>query len=611
MLQQLNRQGRFSLARAMACALLLASCSSPPPDWSSTLDDLTTRFERSIGIPAAAGIEADADLQPPGRSLAEIETARLTRVQIWNRLQSIDPSVLSPEHSARYFALFDRLAPLIELDRYSMGGNEAPGPYLLTDRHGAYVTLITELTDRPIRNREDADKWLASLADAATAIDSETQRFQVEAASGVIPPAEILTRAIADLSAQLDPSREPAVLGHFRAQLAQLEDIPDFESTRLTDEARTIYAGELAPVLTTLRERFATLQTEAPAEPGLWAQPDGEERYRALFSFYVMQDVSPDEIATLAATAMEDARIEADAVLTAMSITDGEVGARLELLANAQVDDVSAIENVPGEITPPMTGDAMSARMTQRFDWARNNLAQLISAGEIRPLVMHAATLPAHEPRWPIQAEARPDPSSVDRLNYDVAEFSNWPDWSLPVLAYAEGLPGRHLVTSQRSFAHPVRHGAGAGLSDGWSLYATTLAFDLGGYDDRPEDRLGHLQYVILKAGLAETDVGIHQQRWSRSRAVEHLRSATGLAVDTLSSFVDEVIRRPGQSAAAFAGMEALRNFRNRADRRLGPKFDLRQFHNVLIAGGPRPLAAVERDVERWIAAQEAPLPTN
>lgn len=577
------------------------------------LEQLEGRFESSVGLPAAAGFDATSAEDRATSSLADVEAARLTRLQLLNELQSVDPETLPTELQQRYYRIADRLAPLVELDRFGMASRDLPGPYLLTDRDGAYVEQIDILLETPIANRQEADAWLARLADAAEAIRTETRRFRVETQAGVIPPVDIANRAIADLDRQLDPSREPAVLRHFRQQLAQLTGIETYESTRLGDEARTIYAGEVAPALTELREIFQALREAGHTDDGLWSQPDGAARYAALFAFYVAPGVEPADIVQRAETALEDARIEADALLAEIDRTEGSVSERLTALALAtSVENEEDVKEAASGDEPPVAAAAsMNARLNQRFDWARNNLAQMISTGTIRPLVVRSREVHRHDPLWPVRYVSQTDPSASDMIFFDPVVFAKWPDWSLPALIFAEGLPGRHLIASQRSFAHPVSNGAGEGLARGWSLYAAGLASDLGGYDDRRADRIGYLQFTMLQAALARADIGVHLEEWNTGQAVDFLHTATGLDRGVLESLAAEIVRRPARSASTFAGNEAIWNFRDRAATRLGSSFDLRKYHDVVLAGGPRPLATVERDVERWLTGLEAPPPVN
>lgn len=613
MLQQLNRHARRMAGAGGAALLLLAACSDDPPDRTAALEALEAQFESSISLSPVTGFTAATAAEGGAASLADVEAARLARLQILNQLQAMDPDTLPAELQERFYEIHDRLVPVVELDRFGMANRTLPGPYLITDRDGAHVERIDGLLEARIVNRQDADAWLGDLADTATAIRTETQRFRVETRAGVTLPVSIAERAIADLDRQLDPAREPEVLRSFRLQLAQLTGIESYESTRLADEARTIYASDLAPALTELSEIFEAQRQSGHSDDGLWSQPDGEARYAALFAFYVAPGVAPEEISSRAETVLEETQLEVEALLTELGRTEGSVGERLAALSVESIEDEGA-EGVDAasDPEPPLEATAsMNARLNQRFDWARNNLAQMISAGAIRPLVVRAKEVHRHEPLWPVRYVAQGDPAASDMILFDPAVFARWPDWSLPALIYADGLPGRHLLASQRSFTHPTRNGASGGLSDGWSLYAAGLASDLGGYDDHRADRIGYFQFTMLATALAQADIGVHVERWSAEEAGDFIQSTTGLNREVVDSMVAEIVRHPARSVSAFAGNEALWSYRDRAATRLGSAFDLRRFHDVILAGGPRPFATVERDIESSLAGLETPPPAN
>jgi uncharacterized protein (DUF885 family) len=139
-----------------------------------------------------------------------------------------------------------------------------------------------------------------------------------------------------------------------------------------------------------------------------------------------------------------------------------------------------------------------------------------------------------------------------------------------------------------------------SGFSDGWAAYAETLAFEGGLYTEDPLGRIGYLQSMLLRAARLVVDTGIHEQKWTRDRAVAYIVSVTGLSPEAARDEVDRCSVWPGDGAAGWIGRQRILDLRERAQRVLGPRFDPKVFHAVILNGGPRPLDMVEADVTRW-----------
>lgn len=604
MLLQLNGYRPARLMVLLASAAGLVACSSERVDFEASLDDLTARYQRSLHAPVTPGFSAVEAAPFWSESLAEAEAARLDRLAALSDLRALPADALAPAQQDRASSLMDQLAPLVELDRYGMGLGDGPRPFPVTDVDGAHAKLRNRLLALPLATREDADSWLATLQDAVIAIQHETQRVIVDARGGIAPPQEVVDAALVELDRQLDPGREPEVLRHYRTTLGELPDLPDFETSRLVDEARAIYASDVAPALQDLRDAMASARAAAPVEPSLSALPDGDARYAALLAFYVAPDIDVEQIISRAETVLTASAEDLAALIDTPDAASLEIA---DLLARMSQPDEDAEE----ELAAAADGAAMVGRLSQRLDWARGNLAQMISTGGVRPLAIQTIGANRSSPVWPLLHETDLDPTRSDRLVVSATRFADWPDWSLPALAYSVALPGRHLVESRRSFTRQAPQGAGHALAAGWSLYAAGLAANLGGYDDRIEDRAGYILLQTAHATLAVADIRLHRGEWDRDEAAQYLLRSTALPAPIVSAMVDDMVRHPARAVSAFAGRLAIEAYRDRADHRLGPEFDLRAFHDTVLRGGPRPLARVERDVEVWIDSLETPTPSE
>ena len=181
--------------------------------------------------------------------------------------------------------------------------------------------------------------------------------------------------------------------------------------------------------------------------------------------------------------------------------------------------------------------------------------------------------------------------------------------WGMPTLAYHEGVPGHHFqiatareLTGLPQFRKLIPFTA---YTEGWALYAEWLAKDAGWYEGDPFGDLGRLQAELFRAVRLVVDTGIHAQRWTREQAIAYMREHTGMGEKEVTSEIERYIVSPGQACAYKVGMLKIRELRTRAEQELGGKFDLKEFHDVVLKNGALPLEILEQQVNEYIAAKK------
>jgi uncharacterized protein (DUF885 family) len=179
---------------------------------------------------------------------------------------------------------------------------------------------------------------------------------------------------------------------------------------------------------------------------------------------------------------------------------------------------------------------------------------------------------------------------------------------ALEALCLREDMPGNHfriaLVQQTPQLPRFRRFGRDAAYSDGWSLYAATLGTELGVVTD-PLAQAGALAAELAQAALLVVDTGVHTRRWERSRAIDYLRAHSALGEADINAEVDRVIARPAEVLAYKVGQLRIAELRQRAQQRLGERFDAREFHGQIVGGGSLPLPVLETKIERWLAGRQ------
>jgi uncharacterized protein (DUF885 family) len=191
----------------------------------------------------------------------------------------------------------------------------------------------------------------------------------------------------------------------------------------------------------------------------------------------------------------------------------------------------------------------------------------------------------------------------------NVLAYRTRPIWGMETLVAHEAVPGHHLQTARAvelGALPPFRRDADYTVySEGWALYAETLGSQLGLYTD-PHSRFGHLQWQAFRAARLVVDTGMHALGWTREQAIDFMVERTGVDRESVATEVDRYYSNPGQALAYMIGQLKIIELRDRAQARLGTRFDIRSFHNALLDQGSVPLPVLERLVEEWVTAQAA-----
>jgi uncharacterized protein (DUF885 family) len=186
--------------------------------------------------------------------------------------------------------------------------------------------------------------------------------------------------------------------------------------------------------------------------------------------------------------------------------------------------------------------------------------------------------------------------------------MASMPVYQMEALAYHEGIPGHHMqiAIAQELDGAPSfrRFGGFTAYSEGWGLYSEWIGKEIGFYAD-PYSDFGRLAMELWRAGRLVVDTGIHRKKWTREQAIQWLVENTPNAEGDATTSIERYVVMPGQATAYKIGMLKIQELRARAERKLGKKFDVREFHDEVLKYGPVPLAILEENIDGWIAAKQ------
>lgn len=573
---------------ALAALPARAAQVSGPGDAASVLDAVAEDFLRAFPADASElGVDTGArtalrsrlvDKSPDGqRAIVAMLRANLAR------LDALAPATLDPQ--GRVHVEVVRTAFETALRGYAFGyGDVAVGgwrntPYVVIQNVGAYIdiTRLLEATHK-LKTPADADAYLSRLDAYAGQLDGETARLRAATAKGVIPPAFLLDKAIAQL--RLARGGDPAGWS-LVATLAS--KYPDRRA-----RAAAIARIRILPALDRQIAALVEQRGRAGDVAGVYRLPDGPAYYRWALGAATTTTRAPDEIHAQGLDELRDLQGQMDALLRPLGYTDGSVGRRMRALGT----DKRFL--FPGD-------DAGRAQIIayceERIAAIRPKLPDLFGR-PVKGNVEVRRIPPAEEPG---AAGAYGGAGSLDgsipgRFWINLRDPGSIPRFTLPTLAYHEAIPG-HVWQGEYAHRLPlIRTMLGfSAYQEGWALYSEQLADEVGMYADDRAGRLGYLQGQAFRAARLVVDTGLHYKRWTREQAKAWFADATGQEPGEIESEVDRYCAWPGQACAYKVGHSEIVRLRAVARARLGTRFDPRAFNDLVVGSGPVPMTVLGR----------------
>jgi uncharacterized protein (DUF885 family) len=457
---------------------------------------------------------------------------------------------------------------------------------------GLQSDLAGLLAVTPVDSRLRVEQLLKRLAAVPRHMDDEIAHLRLGLGLGWVPPREVLDRALEQIDSQLAAATDE---GPFFEPLRRLPaSMPIAEQNALRAAARALIERDVLPAMQRLRDFVANeYRPRASATGALSSYPDGARVYELMVREQTTTDLSARQIHDLGLRELARLRGEMEAVMRETRFK----GDFAQFIAFLDSDPRFAYASAEALL-------AHYRDIGKRLD------------GELPRLF-------AELPRAPWGVKAMPAHMSAERAEYyqDPAEdgsragffFANvraWKSkrtWEAETLVTHEAVPGHHLQNARalelKGLPAFRRNGSFTAYAEGWALYAETLGFDLGLYQD-PYARFGHLQWQAFRAARLVVDTGYHAFDWSRERAIDFMVERTGVARDFVAAEVDRYTSDPGQALAYMVGKLRIDEMRDRAKQKLGARFDLRRFHNAVLDQGPLPLDVLSRVIDEWIASQ-------
>ena len=458
---------------------------------------------------------------------------------------------------------------------------------------GFHIEFPSLMSSRGAANFEDeADYRRALMLDAAFArvLDNATAKLREGMKTGVLDTQLTVRNMIAQIDALV---AQPVEESPFYSPVTAFpESVPASRREKLRQAYRTTIAETVYPAYARFRRFLAEEYLPAArGTVGLSAMKGGGELYRKLVERETTLRLDPEEVHRLGLSEVARIRSEMEGVRREL----GFEGTLHEFFDHVR--------------TAPRFHPRSRAELEQGFtriaDQVERQVPRLFSHTPTTPLAIrpYPAYREKYEPGGSYQ-QGSADASRPGIFYFNSYDLPSRFLTGMTTLYLHEGTPGHHfqisLAQENKTLPDFQRYDGNNAFVEGWALYAETLGYEMGLYDN-PLQHWGTLDDEMLRAMRLVVDTGIHVKGWSREQAIDYMLANSGMGRTDATSEVERYIANPAQALSYKIGALTIQRLRHRAERELGAKFDSRQFHDQVIGSGALPLPILEKKIDGWI----------
>ena len=464
-----------------------------------------------------------------------------------------------------------------------------------TQFRGIHLGYAGLAFDSPFRNKKDYEDYLSRLHQIPRVLDQAMGHMRDGLRDHLMPPKYLLEKVSGQAQQIAD---DPLDKSPFTDPLRKFPDaIGVDDQKQLREKIESTVKNEVTPAYA----KFAKFVRDDYAphgrlDPGTWALPDGEARYRFAVRHQTTTDFSADRIHQLGLESVTEIETQMLTIAKAQGFSDLKSfnehirqDPKLHAKSGQQLFDLYTHYR-----------DQMYGKLPELFGGLPKNKLEVVPMEAYR-----SASAPPADYSIGAGDGSRPGRINVNEYAPEKRLLLN-----VEAIAYHEGVPGHHLQFSiaQELTGLPPFRKFNLDLNaytEGWAFYSERLGKEVGFYQD-PYSEYGRLQNEMWRAVRWVADTGVHSQHWTRQQMVDYFHEHTAMDDENINTEVDRYIAWPAQALSYKMGQMKILELRARAQKELGEKFDLRAFHDAVLDQGPLPLDLLEAKINAWIAARNA-----
>ena len=460
------------------------------------------------------------------------------------------------------------------------------------------------INQHQISNVKEANDYIARLNGVPGVFDQLITGLEIHADKNIIAPKFVFPHVIDSSKniikgAPFEQGEDSTLLADFKRKVNALE-IDQAEKDALISKATEALKTAVKPAYSKLINYIAQLEKRADDRDGAWKFPNGEAFYNNALKRTTTTDLTAKEIHAIGLAEVSRIHDEMRAIKDKVGF-EGDLNAFMQFmktdkqfyLANTEAGKAQYLSEAKGLI------DNMKTRLDELF----------IVKPKADMIVKRVEAFREKAAGKAFYQQPAPDGSRPGIYYANLYDMEAMPTYQMEALAYHEGIPGHHMqiAISQELEGVPKfrKFGGYTAYIEGWGLYSELLPKEMGLYED-PYSDFGRLAMELWRACRLVVDTGIHAMKWTRQEGIDYYVNNTPNATSDGVKMVERHIVMPSQATAYKVGMLKILELREDAKMQLGDKFDIRQFHDVVLKNGPVPLNVLENFVNEWIASKQA-----
>jgi uncharacterized protein (DUF885 family) len=515
------------------------------------------------------------------------------------QVRQFDRAKLDRQDQLTYDILLDQWETALSFKRFDWLSSE--GLYPIAPMWGTQVQLPNFLeTQDVVRNGKTARNYVKRLEATGDKLDAVTGEMLRQAQAGVVLPISLLEKAESGIKNTVSSSPEDnALVTTFLERMKSAKGVDTGEQSGLTRAAAEAVKNRIYPAYARMTAALDSQRAAASQQAaGVGRLPDGAAYYAAALKQMTTTDYTPEQVHALGLSEVARVTAEMGTLLASQGLSTGTVAERVQalhkdprfLLPNTDEGRKQVLARYQQIL------DEVNARMPQYF--------RTVPSGKL--LVERVPTSAENNVAIAYYQAAAMDGSRPGTFFANLRDVGETATWTMKTLAYHEGIPGHHfqisIAMNLKDLPLIRQEPLYSAYAEGWALYAERFASEIGMYQDDPFGDLGRLEAELFRAARLVVDTGLHAKGWTREQAITYMVTTTGMNESEVITEVERYMGNPGQACAYKVGQLKILELRERAKAALGPKFNLKDFHAVVLENGAVPLTVLEKLVDEWIA---------
>lgn len=477
--------------------------------------------------------------------------------------------------------------------------------YPVNQMYGTHSQIPAFLINQhSISNLKEAQDYIARVHGSKKLLTQLVEQLSLREAKGIIAPKFVFKHVIRDsnnilVGAPFDNKADSTIFADFSKKVAKLT-ISDEEKAVLMADVKTALIKSLKPGYEKLVTYLTALEQKADTRDGAWKFPDGEAFYNNALKRTTTTDLTSTQIHQLG--------------LSEVDRIHGEMRVIMKKVAfNGSLNDFFNFMRNDKQFYYPATDEGKQRYINEAVALIDDMEGRLDSLFLTKPKAsLKVKAVEAFREKSAGKAfyeRPAPDGSRPGIYYANLYDMEAMPNYQMAALAYHEGIPGHHmqLAIKQELTGIPMfrKFGGYTAHTEGWGLYSEMIPKEIGLYQD-PYSDFGRLAMELWRACRLVVDTGMHTKKWTRKESIEYYAQNTPNAISDAVKMVERHVVMPSQATAYKIGMNKIIELREHAKVQLGDKFDIREFHDVVLKNGPVPLNVLADLVDVYITTKKA-----